>query len=712
MSLQALVQILAFSAGLIMAVMMIFFRRFGPASWILALFLVPAAGACGAGALPFLQLPTQEGALKIAFCFVLLCTPGGLLASYGIIRDDYNSYIRKRFVIILLTVLATLFLTSILLFDQHIQPGMAVLSSGGIVLGPSGFWSASYLLLISVFVLANLEQTLRRAEEQIRWEIKFLLIGLAAFFGALIYVASSVLLYPVTSGFVAADSIGLLPVIFIISCILIMLSWRRSSGQVRLIFSHKIIYSSITLLGVGIYLIASSLIARWAAQWSKPGFPGEALVFLLSLLVLILLVFTTAFRHRVIRWIRLNLIAGRYDYRQWWLEAIERLQSTDLQKHSAAALIEMVCRALSAIDISVWVRMRTPDRLQLLAVHGAISNSIEQDVFTVGQEFFGLTGLIEVKDGKGAVEAGIDPALLSQTKASIIVPLISSGRLVGLLTVGPDRSGRSYDWQSRELLGVLASHAAGEFHKSELLSSLVESKEMEAFHSFSTFLLHDLKNYSSTLMMVAQNAARYRDNPEFQKDAFQSVLETAEKMKRLCNNLRTFAVTPAPEKKPEDLNLLIRAAVDELNAGESKYIEMCFADVPAVQVDSQEMLSVIRNLLINALEAITSEGKIVVSTEHHGQVVKIAIKDNGKGMTPEFLRNGLFMPFHTTKSDGLGIGLYHTRKIIESYNGTIEIESAVEQGTTVAITIPVLQPKAASQQGVKYPLQSDYKNVI
>src|SRR5204862_3049578 len=77
--------------------------------------------------------------------------------------------------------------------------------------------------------------------------------------------------------------------------------------------------------------------------------------------------------------------------------------------------------------------------------------------------------------------------LFARAKAALVVPLISSGRLVGLLTTGSDRSGRGFDPEAREFLRVLATHAASEFHKSELLESLVQTRESEAFRTFSTF---------------------------------------------------------------------------------------------------------------------------------------------------------------------------------------------------------------------------------
>jgi putative PEP-CTERM system histidine kinase len=277
---------------------------------------------------------------------------------------------------------------------------------------------------------------------------------------------------------------------------------------------------------------------------------------------------------------------------------------------------------------------------------------------------------------------------MNSTRASLLVPLLSSNRIVGVITVGADRSGRPYDWEAGEFLRALAGHAAGEFHKSELLATLVEAKEDEAFRAFSTFLLHDLKNFASTLSLIAQNAPRYQNNPDFQKDSFQSVYETAEKMKRLCNSLRTFSSNLAANKKLSDLNQIVRSVADTLNAGLQEHLRFDLGELPLLVVDAEELGRVIQNLLLNAREAISEDGVITVRTTNRGGQVEVAVEDNGKGMSQQFIEKELFLPFHTTKSGGLGIGLFHSKKIMEAHRGAILVESEKGKGTKVTLIFP------------------------
>src|SRR5262249_18565894 len=149
----------------------------------------------------------------------------------------------------------------------------------------------------------------------VRWEIKFLLLGLASIFGTIIYIASQVLLYPPDHSFLPLQALRVFPVISLCACVLIFEWWRRSTGKARLVVSQGAVYSTITLFSVGLYVLLTSLAARWFSAWLQSTVPLEPIVFLISAILLSSVLLGTAFRHRVRRWIRRNVYAGRYDYR-------------------------------------------------------------------------------------------------------------------------------------------------------------------------------------------------------------------------------------------------------------------------------------------------------------------------------------------------------------------------------------------------------------
>jgi len=694
----ATVQVISLAVGLFTTGLLFAFRRFGPGTWMLALFLVPASIASSALTMgPYLLGVLPETSVRLYLALLVLAAPGGVLVSYTIDREDYRQYLRRYWRIIACVGIAAPLVSAAVLLAPNPVVETVQLGGGDTLLGPSGFVAALYLLIVSVVVLANLEQTLRSAQEHVRWEIKFLLLGIAVSWGGIVYISSKVLLYPPSYGLLAAAPLRLFPLIFIPSCVLILVSWYRSSGHARVAVSHGVVYSSITLLGVGLYLIISSLAARWASQWAGAEFPVEALVFLLAMLGLAVALLWTDFRHRVKLWIRRNLLAGSYDYRLCWLEANDRVLFVERPGEAAAALLDIVQRSLGAIDATVWSRLRDPNRFKLLAARGEVARTLEPEVGGIVEKFVGIQ---EPVAGSEIDPEAQDAAILSfcnQTSASLLVPLQSSDRLVGLLTVGPDRSGKPYGWEAREFIGVLGKHAASGMHLAELLATLVQAKETEAFRTFSTFVMHDLKNFASTLSLIARNAEKHAENPDFHRDAFRSVFETAEKMKRLCNSLRTFSSTLTPNTKLDDLSHIARAVADSFSVDLGSRLIQDLADVPAVLVDGEEIARVIQNLIINAREAISQDGTIILRTRCHDSTVELAVEDNGRGMSPEFVEAELFLPFHTTKSDGLGIGLFQTKKIVEAHKGRIQVESQHGKGTIVRVFFPVA-PIAKAQE--------------
>ena len=681
------IEAVAFVAGLALAGLLLIFPRFGMGSRHLILFILPAALSAGVQAFAeSAGLLAGQDSLRLSFALMVLAAAGGYVAGCRLNQQAKRVYELPACAIAIL-LFALLYLITPLYARVPEAP------EGYLLLGLVGYLSALYLLIISVTSLAKLEQILRRVSETIRWELKFLFLGMGVLFAAIIYMSSQVLLYSPRIGLLSAGAMALLHLTLLISCGLIFISWKRGSGRSRIAVSHGAIYSSITLLSVGVYLIASSLIARWASQYGEVGLPVEALIFLLTAVALAAVLLTTAFRHRARAWIRRNIFSGRYDYRRFWLEATERVRSIDPPETTASALADIIHHALGAIDVSVWSRLWNPNRLRLLSATGSIVDSIDNEAVGVVEQMLGITAPVSLEDLRDKEDVDRVKKFMESTRASLLVPLVSSNRLAGVVSVGADRSGQTYDQEAREFLRVLAGHAAGEFHKSDLLATVLQAKEDEAFRSFSTFVLHDLKNFASTLSYIAQNAPRHRNNPEFQQDAFQSVFDTAEKMKRLCNSLRTFSGTLAANKKLLDINQLVRSVADNLNAGFSEHLRLELSDTPPVMADREEMERVLQNLLLNSREAIAENGTIIIKTADCGDDIELSVEDDGKGMSREFLEKELFLPFRTTKSGGLGIGLFQSKKIVEAHGGSIQVVSQEGKGTAVRVTLPKSTPR-------------------
>jgi signal transduction histidine kinase len=99
------------------------------------------------------------------------------------------------------------------------------------------------------------------------------------------------------------------------------------------------------------------------------------------------------------------------------------------------------------------------------------------------------------------------------------------------------------------------------------------------------------------------------------------------------------------------------------------------------------------NLILNANDAVDAHGAIHITTDTRDGWAVLAVRDNGCGIPKAFLERALFHPFQTTKSQGLGIGLFHSKMIVEAHHGRIEVESAEGKGSTFTVLLPISRSK-------------------
>lgn len=109
--------------------------------------------------------------------------------------------------------------------------------------------------------------------------------------------------------------------------------------------------------------------------------------------------------------------------------------------------------------------------------------------------------------------------------------------------------------------------------------------------------------------------------------------------------------------------------------------------LPPVQVDREQLWEAILNLISNALDAMPDGGNLTVSAQRQGAEALVSVSDSGRGMTEEEARY-LFVPFFTTKSDGTGLGLAYTQRVVNEHGGKIEFATVQGKGSTFSIQLP------------------------
>jgi putative PEP-CTERM system histidine kinase len=273
--------------------------------------------------------------------------------------------------------------------------------------------------------------------------------------------------------------------------------------------------------------------------------------------------------------------------------------------------------------------------------------------------------------------------------AFLCVPIRSERQLLGFITLSRQQGAR-YGQDDFDLLRAIAHHAGMLLSLADMAEDRRAAGELEALHRFSAFCLHDLKNLAQKLSLVVQNAQVHGEEPAFQQSVMRTVSGTVQKMTGLITKL---SVQSAPTGAPEsvDVSNLITETISSMN-GELRVVVNSTGKPAAVRIVRDQLQQVLLNLVLNAQQADgerrqSADRNICIDTEERDGTVIITVTDQGPGIPPEKLQT-LFQPFHTTKSSGLGLGLYQCKRIIEDHGGSIRVQSEVGRGTEVRIELP------------------------
>jgi signal transduction histidine kinase len=205
---------------------------------------------------------------------------------------------------------------------------------------------------------------------------------------------------------------------------------------------------------------------------------------------------------------------------------------------------------------------------------------------------------------------------------------------------------------------------------------------------------------------IAQLQEKY-DLQFIQKDVHALINESAEggrRVKEIVQNLRNFSRLDEGDVKSVDLHEGLNSTLLLLNNEIKNRIEIIkeFGELPKVECHPGQINQVFMNILLNAIQAIEGDGRILISTKTVNRHVQVIIKDSGKGI-PEDVKNKVFDPFFTTKpvGKGTGLGLSISYNIIKNHNGEIEMESEPGKGTEFRIKLPVKMSTTINAPGKK-----------
>ena len=387
----------------------------------------------------------------------------------------------------------------------------------------------------------------------------------------------------------------------------------------------------------------------------------------------------------------LPFFGTKYDYRQKWLEITEVFSACHDNQEIFDRYLEWLGRTFGAPRITIWKRFNVDGRFHQIRT----INSVDQPPPIAGthslvQRILANKGPFRI-DEAGDEEDGLKE-LHENTQAHICVPLITTQEgLLGFCTLSNERHDQIYDDDDFDLLRVIAHHVTMLILQFQLVEERSSRAKWEAVHKFSGFYLHDLKNLASSLSMVVQNAERYSNDPDFQASAMRTVRNTSQRiidlMAKLADESKDLDKDRGRKVQAIDMNVLIKDTLEALKGTEYKTMFHLEKTLPSLQLKVEPMKQVLLNVILNARQAMDGKGTIDITTTYDGHHVCVEIMDTGPGI-PAARLEYLFQPFKSTKENGLGVGLFQCKQMVEDNHGKIRIESQEGKGTKVILTFP------------------------
>lgn len=227
----------------------------------------------------------------------------------------------------------------------------------------------------------------------------------------------------------------------------------------------------------------------------------------------------------------------------------------------------------------------------------------------------------------------------------------------------------------------------------QLLAQTIQSEKLAEVGRMSAGIAHEINN-PLTVINSACQLLREEDNTPEQLELLQRVDGEIKRLKNLTTGLLSYSGSPNGQRKPTDINKILRDVLNllryELNKEQIEANEN-FGALPLVGVDANKFKQIFINLILNAIQAMGKGGQLWIETATvAGQELVIRFSDNGPGV-PDTLKDKIFEPFFTARQDGTGtgLGLFLCRKIIAEYQGSLNVADAVEGGCCFEIRLPI-----------------------
>ena len=558
-------------------------------------------------------------------------------------------------------------------------------------------WYGGYFIISLAAGIYAVETTFRSALGLSREKITksfFLLLACAICF---LTLATIGFIYGQISDWILTFTFILITLI----CLLLARHYRNFMAENDgIVLTRKGVYSSVAIVLLGIYFLAVGTAGEFLVRFDlNDGLFFTIVAVILSIVTFLIMLFSQVYKSKAG-----DIAAKSTPYREdsvygaEWKEFAEEVSVSMNIDSIVERTRRLLHRLLKVEDCFFVIQDPAPsDNFSLYSGAGPNRGIAGNHVQLLNEWLYRFGHPLEVATLREKTEKEyLQLAHLSESvpfPIFLLVPLTARQQFLGFWGIGSHGSGRDLNSEEIAFIEAAASPLALTILGARMTDELLVTRELESYHRFSSFVLHDLKNSVGMLSMLLQNAEKNMDDPEFQKEAMLTIGKAVERQKKIISRLTEDKPGDKLNLQPNDLRRLIALTLTRVRIDSIKSIDLIF-DIPdgiAIVVDEEKIGSVFDNLIMNAVEAMPEGGKLRIELAPESQsasLVGVAFKDTGCGMDEEFIATRLFKPFISTKKHGLGIGMYQSREIIRQHQGRFDIVSKPGDGTTFIVFIP------------------------
>lgn len=291
-----------------------------------------------------------------------------------------------------------------------------------------------------------------------------------------------------------------------------------------------------------------------------------------------------------------------------------------------------------------------------------------------------------------------------RVKSLLVLPLFSKEKVIGVINLSHPEI-EEISTNLKRVLFILSNTLGQAITIARLNHELIReqfqrTQKLASIGQLAASVAHEVNNPVTNILLRAQKIQREGSKEPRISQIAGEIVEETEKISRTINKLLDYSRENRPERKPTDVNSVIRKSLHltehYLSKGSGIQVSTRLSSsLPKLSLNKDEMEQVFTNLIINAARAMPEGGKLSISSRIAsdpvgGECVSISFRDTGMGISRENL-DKIFKPFFTTRSKegGTGLGLSICKENVKNHKGFIEIKSKPGAGSTFTVILPV-----------------------